>query len=90
MKGLLFGLFYTIRAFYRFLATATIFSLYYFWKSQLVSCNFILYIVNLCLGFLFFLIFVMVTRKYKYRKRDDICNIYQYAEDYYSIKGGNN
>ena len=90
MKGLLFGLFYTIRAFYRFLAAATIISLYYFWKSQLVSCNLIFYIVNLCLGFLFFLIFVMVNRKYQYRKRDDICNIYKYAEDYYSSKSGNN
>ena len=59
MKGLLFGLFYTIRAFYRFLAAATTVSLYYLWKSQLVGCNFIFYIVN-------------------------------YAEDYYSSKGGNN
>ena len=90
MKGLLFGLFYTIRAFYHFLAAAAISSVYYFWKSQLVGCNFIFYIVNLSLGLLFFLIFVMVTRKYQYRKRDDICNIYQYAEDYYSIKDGNN
>ena len=90
MKGLLFGLFYTIRAFYQLLAAATIMSLVYFWKSQLVSCNFIFYIVYLSLGLLFFLIFLVVTRKYQYRKRDDICNIYQYAEDYYSSKGGNN
>ena len=90
MKGLLFGLFYTIRAFYRFLAAATVTSLFFSWKSRLVSCNFVFYIVNLSLGLLFFLIFVVVTRKYQYRKRDDICNIYQYAEDYYSSKGGNN
>ena len=89
MKGLLFGLFNTIRAFYHFLAAATIVSIY-FWKSQLVSCNFIFYIVNLSLGLLCFLIFVMVTRKFQYRKRDDICNIYQYAEDYYSNKDGSN
>ena len=91
MKGLLFGLFYTIRAFYQFLAVATVISLFYSWKkSQLISCNFIFYIVNLSLGLLFLLIFVAVTRKYQYRKRDDICNIYQYAENYYSSKGGNN
>ena len=90
MKGLLFGLFYTTRAFYQFLAAATIVSLYYFWKSQIVSSNFILFIINLSLGFLFFIVFVVVTHKYQYRKRDDICNIYQYAEDYYSSKGGNN
>ena len=90
MKGLLFGLFYTIRAFYQFLAAATIVSLYYFWKSQFVSSNFILFIINLSLGFFFFIVFVVVTRKYQYRKRDDICNIYQYAVDYYSSKGGNN
>ena len=90
MKGLQFDLFYTIRAFYRFLAAATVTSLFFSWKSQLVSCSFIFYIVNLSLGLLFFLIFVLVTRKYQYRKRDDICNIYQYAENYYSSKGGNN
>ena len=64
MKGLLFGLFYTIRAFYQFLAAATIVS-FYFWKPQLVSCNFIFYIVNLSLGLLCFLIFAMVTRKFQ-------------------------
>ena len=91
MKGLLFGLFYIIRAFYQFLAVATVISLFYSWKkSQLIGCNFIFYIVNLSLGLLFFLIFVVVTRKYQYRKRDDICNIYQYAENYYSSKGGSN
>ena len=90
MKCLLFGLFYSIRACYRFLEAATIVSLYYFWKSQLVSCNLTFYIVNLCLGLLFFLIFVVVTHKYQYRKRDDICNIYQYAEDYYYSKDGRN
>ena len=91
MKGLLFGLFYTIRAFYQFLAVATVISLFYSSKkSQLIGCNFIFYIVNLSLGLLFFLIFVVVTRKYQYRKQDDICNIYQYAENYYSSKGGNN
>ena len=42
MKGLL-GLFYTIRAFFQFLAAATVMSLYY---SQLVSCKFTFYIVN--------------------------------------------
>ena len=91
MKGLLFGLFYTIRGFYQFLAAATVMSLFHSWKSQFVSCNFIFYIVNLSLGLIFFLIFVVITRKYQYRKRDDICNIYQYAEDYYSSsKDGNN
>ena len=80
MKGLLFGLFYTIRAFYQFLAAATIVS-FYFWKPQVVSCNFTFYIINLSFGLLCFLIFVMVTRKFQYRKRDDICNIYQYAEN---------
>ena len=46
MKSLLFGLFYTIRAFYHFYAAATMVSLYYyFWKSQIVSCNFVFYLL---------------------------------------------
>ena len=80
MKGLLFGLFYSIKAFFQLLAAilSDIFVLVF-------SCHLLGYFLfNLAIGLVSLIIFVVVTRRYKYRKRDDICNIYQYAEDYYS------
>ena len=57
-------------------------------ETQLVGCPFIFYAVNLIVGIIAFVIFSIITYKYQYRKRDDICNIYQYAEDYYSTTDG--
>ena len=84
MKGLLFGLFYAIKAFYQSLATFLILPFYYYWRLQSINCRSGYYILNLCVGLVALLIYSFVTRKYKYRKRDDICNTYQYAERYYS------
>ena len=84
MKGVLFGLFYAIKAFYQSLATFLILPFYYYWRLQSINCRSGYYILNLCIGLVSLLIYSFVTRKYKYRKRDDICNTYQYAERYYS------
>ena len=88
MKGLLFALFYAVRAFYRFLAAVVLFLLFHFLKSQVIGCLFAFYAVNLIIGLLSLVAFAIVAYKYQYRKRDDICNVYQYAEDYYSKTGG--
>ena len=80
MKGLLFGLFYAIKAFYQCLATFLILPFYFFWRLQSINCRSGYYILNICVGLVSLLIYSFVTRKYKYRKRDDICNTYQYAE----------
>ena len=80
MKGLLFGLLYSIEAFFQLLSAVLsyIFVLVF-------SCHLLGYFLfNLAIGLVSLIIFTVVTRRYKYRKRDDICNIYQYAEDYYS------
>ena len=84
MKGLLFGLFYAIRGFYQSLATVLFLPFYYDWKIYIISCHSGYYMLNLCVGFVSLLVYTVVARRYKYRKRDDICNIYQYAERYYS------
>ena len=39
-------------------------------------------IMNISVGVLTLLIYVVVARGYKNRKRDDICNIYRYALKY--------
>ena len=79
MKGLLFGLFYSIKAFFQLLA-AVLSYLFFVFSCQLLGY----FLFNLAIGLVSLVIFTVVARRYKYRKRDDICNIYQYAEDYYS------
>ena len=89
MKGLLFGLFFAIREFFQFLGIVLIFPIWYTWKSQLASCQFGYYLLNVCIGMASLILYTIVARKYKDRKRDDICNVYQYAEDYYTKYGSN-
>ena len=88
MKGLLFALFYAVSNFYRVLAALLLILFIHLKETQLVGCPFIFYAVNLIVGIISFVIFSIITYKYQYRKRDDICNIYQYAEDYYSTTDG--
>ena len=77
MKGLLFGLFFAIRDLFQFLGIVLIFSFLYSWKLQPARCQFGYYLFNICIGIPSLIIYIIVARKYKYRKRDDICNIYQ-------------
>ena len=87
MKGLLFGLLYAIQAFNQLLATFTILTFDKFLKEDIDNCNRYFSLLNIGIAALLLLIFTMVSYKYRYRKRDDICNIYQYAENYYSNYG---
>ena len=87
MKGLLFGLLYAIRAFNKLMASFIIATFDKFWKESNATCNMSFYLLNIGIAVLLLLIFTVVSYKYRYRKRDDICNIYQYAENYYSKYG---
>ena len=87
MKGLLFGLLYAIRAFNQLLASSVIWTFDKFLKQDIDTCNRSFYLLNIGIAVLLLLIFTLVSYKYRYRKRDDICNIYQYAENYYSNYG---
>ena len=89
MKGLLFGLFFVIREFFRFLGIVQIFPFWYTWKSQLASCQFVYYLLNVCIRMASLILYTIIARKSKDCKRDDICSIYQYAEDYYTNYGSN-
>ena len=89
MKGLLFGLFFAIRDLFQFLGIILIYPFWYTWRLQLARCQFGYYLLNVCIGLASLILYAIVARKYKDRKRDDICNIYQYAEDYYTKYGSN-
>ena len=84
MKGLLFGLSLAIRAFMEFLAVLVLALFVLCWRSTVVSCHIGYSFLNILIGTITVLLFGLTARKYKYRKRDDICNVYQFAEDYYS------
>ena len=84
MKGLLFGIFYALQAFYNFLAALTKLIILSTWELESLSCQSSYFLFNFICGVITLILFTIVTRRYKYRKRDDICNVYQYAEDYYS------
>ena len=87
MKGLLFGLLNAIQAFNQLMATFTILTFDKFLKEDVDNCNRYFSLLNIGIAVLLLLIFSVVSYKYQYRKRDDICNIYQYAESYYSNYG---
>ena len=89
MKGLLFGLFFAIRDLFHFLGIVQILPFWYAWKSELARCQFGYYLLNIFIGLASLILYTIVARKYQDRKRDDICNVYQYAEDYYTKYGSN-
>ena len=88
MKGLLFGLLYTIQAFNQLLASIIIWTFDKLLKEFFDTCNWSFYSLNIGIVVLLILIFTVVSCNYRYRKRDDICNIYRYAENYYSTNYG--
>ena len=84
MKGLLFGLFYATRAFYQFVAASIVWFMITEWNSTIMSCRSGYYLLNILIGVMTLTLYSVVARRYRYRKRDDICHVYKYAEDYYS------
>ena len=88
MKGLLIGLLYAIKGLYQLLSTvllAPYLGVEYSNKySPSPSCGFYYYLVNIVLGVIAVLVYVWVAKRYRYRERDEPCNIRRYAEEYYS------
>ena len=83
MKGLLIGLLYAIKGLYQLLATILVVPFTVGYRSQM-SCAFYYYLVNIVIGLIAVLTYMWVAKRYKYRERDEICEIHRYAEEYYS------
>ena len=87
MKGLLIGTFFAIKGIFQLLGVLLLFipirfrcnSGYHF-----PICGFIYYLINVLVALTGIIAFVLVTRKYQYRQRDEPDNIYRYAEEYYA------
>ena len=89
MKGLLISLLYAIKGLYQLLATLLVvpFAVGYTNHPSRVgqmSCGFYYYLVNIVIGLIAVLTYMWVAKKYKYRERDEICEVHRYAEEYYS------
>ena len=83
MKGLFIGVLYAIRGLYQLVATLLAFSFAHH-TFQSMSCGFWYYLMNIVIGVVALLVYTCVAKRYRYRERDEICNIHQYAEEYYS------
>ena len=86
MKGLIIGVFYAIRALYQVFSALLVLP-YSYWgtfKPLMLSCEFYFYLMNTVIGLVAVLVYVWVAKRYRYRVRDELCNIRQYAEEYYS------
>ncbi len=83
MKGLLIGLSYAVRGISEFFASVLIVPFVYI-RQSFPSCGMEYYLVNIVVGVVGIVVYVVVSRKYKLRERDEPCHIYQFAEEYYS------
>ena len=89
MKGLLLGVFYTIRGFFVLLGCLVVFpftsqALDWSQTSLFLECGFLYYIFNALLGVVFIVVAIAANRWYKYRQREDKPYDHTYVEDYYS------
>ena len=87
MKGLLIGLLYAIRGLYQLLATLLVIPFAVripFYTIHHISCGFYYYLTNIVIGVVALLVYTCVAKQYRYRVRDELCNVHQYAENYYS------
>lgn len=85
MKGMLIGMAYAmLLGFFRLLRVilqALFISMHF---DGPLSCASVYYSIDLLICLTAFVIFVRVSKGYKYRRRDEPSRVRQYAEDYYS------
>ena len=84
MKGLIIGVFYAIRGLYQVLAALLVLPYSYGGTFKPLSCEFYFYLVNIVIGLVAVLVYAWVAKRYRYRVRDEPCNVRQYAEQYFS------
>ena len=77
MKGLLVGLFFALQGFFQLLGymISLPFSITDSWTNKpvpsIISCGFIYFLTIGIVGLIGFILFLIVAKKYKYRRRDD-------------------
>ena len=84
MKGLLLGIFFSIRSLFQGIAVVSIVPFGTVWKIESLSCGSGFYAMYIVIGLLEFVVFSCVSKRYKYRNVNEPSNEYRYAEEYYS------
>ena len=84
MKGLLLGIFFSLRSLFQGIAIVLILPFGMVWKIESLSCGSGFYAMNIVIGLLEFVLFSCVSKRYKYREVNEPSNEYRYAEEYYS------
>ena len=84
MKGLLIGTVFAIKGVFQLLGVVIIMP-FYFWKPliQFPSCGFGYYLVNVFIAIVGLVVYTVAARRYKYRQRDEPCNVRRFVEEYY-------
>ena len=86
MKGILIGLFYTLR--YGLVGLYLLAEYYAFHKypahGYVLNCATAHYLEITLIGLLSLLIFTIIACKYKLRERDEVVNVHIFAEEYYT------
>ena len=84
MKGLVFGLLFSIRSLFQALAVVSIVPFGVSWEIDQISCGSAFYLMNIVIAVATLGLFSCVARKYNYRIMNEPSNEYRYAEEYYS------
>ena len=84
MKGLLLGIFFSVKSLFQGIAIASIVPFGAAWNIRLLSCGSGFYLMYVILGVLELVLFICVAKRYKYREVNEPSHEYRYAEDYYS------
>ena len=84
MKGLLLGIFFSVKSLFQGFAIASIVPFGAAWKIRLLGCGSGFYLMYAILGVLELVLFICVAKRYKYREVNEPSHEYRYAEDYYS------
>ena len=84
MKGLLLGIFFSIRSLLQGIAVVSVIPFGTVWKIESLSCGSGFYAMYIVIGLLEFVLFSCVSKRYKYRDMNEPANEYRYAEEYYS------
>ena len=87
MKGLLIGVYFAIKGVFQLFGLVIIYvpTISRCTPDQnFPICGFIYYLVNAVILLIGIIVFIIVSRRYQYRERDEPDNTYRYAEEYYA------
>ncbi len=92
MKGFLIGLSFAIKGAFKTCFNFLMSILFQIFLINIphLSCGLVYYLICISLAAASLLLYVYFARKYQPRKRDEICPVYRYAEEYYSKEDMNN